>query len=1529
MMALVASRYSRLLTGYFQYAPLTSAPVQVSIHGRRYLTQEQAVQLSPPSSIRAIVRTPRVWVDRRLFRLAFQLQDANGHPNVDTSAVNVEYIISRADGSSVNGTCDASSIVGFCADSSLPGTDSWFAGSGAVLAEIKVTLWVNSVLVASATLSSHLIFVPQPSWYKPGLRSSVSGNTLTIPSGAGIDSGGVFVTLPASNVYQSEAFDVFMYANTASFVLSSMTVELMYDASLLECALGCDASFETNSDFNAPAFLSTPGQLSFSITGVRDGTPNSATIGTAIFLLRVQLQFNPAVASGVYGSSVLGLYPRAETLANTGGLAFVSASRGVQRGVVFDRRDAVNSYGEMEVSSPVSRGIFAYMERPVLLNSALSSIFSEAAQAYTPVVLRVTSDSRYSDAWADSITPSSCEVGSPSTVALVLDGCSFTVNLTQSASDVPMNVSYTDGNTTFRASLTFGVFVPDSIVMTAEDLILNRIEDLHGTTVPQCSSGSRTRYPYQSTRLRATSSASSLPGAAPLAIDITSLVSFSVDAPGIASVGLDDDWNLLSGRSVGSAAVRLGSQSAPVLRSPILVVDVSNSPVSAVAMVSRVITDVTWSETPAFWFTFGSSVAAAVLVGQIFAAEGDSGLLYSTVTWSDGASEAVGIKAWAGLDEIAQPSFNPNIVVYAPLGESNSEQFWKVGVAVGAINECIVTVVVNWTVCGTTVATSTVPIHLNLPDPTEVQLSAADTRLTGANDDARLAPISLPVSTQLRVLVSFGDGTTKDMTTDTRVSYAVADARCAGMVGDIMVHTRDAARSAGCTAVVVNATVTLGAFTLISSISVPLVYLDRVELDFVGYPSNNAGVVLTKLYRVECLEATYQRAAPRLLAFLSDSSAAIDVTSAGVYASNNTQVISQSDSTSLVATGSGIALLTATFGTSPAIASAILVVDSAVAQVASIEWDVYGVTSGAERTLVEYVNSTRTTRTDVSFAPQAGQSGVVTYLDIAATHSSSMAWLDASAMVGYLSDASHIVSVDVFGTLTLRSNAHTSIGLEAYMRCAVATATEKSVTANLLPLELDVDAGARIGFQFQQESSNTLPIPLRVRGVASGAITAFGLSLYRYDPALLSSKRSDGASWSSSGLYSGTAAELDAVYGGFVGGLARVVGADSTSTQNGGSDGLEVGTLTLGVVGSGVTIVDVQIENLEIFEGSTKLIELQYVDAIAAVGYASVSAGRRSRRLVFSSGKTPTVVPSPQLVQQLLTRPLTAPLNWRRSRGLQSCDPCTSLVWGDFNGDCNFLPTDVSALQRIVLRRLSFVGGAGADPLDALDWTSFPSTACAEFIKLQGNPTRDVMAFGFGDPRYLSPAVDATDTQHLLSAFVKEYRLLAGLNASCVTAPDSESSDQDLRLTAWLVGGDGQNSATVGANPVYTDVFAELRVSPAPISYTVHVGSLVTSRDPANGFPDSARLSADQSGVLMQLEHVGEGYYVLQLRPHRSNESAVFEFEIALLVETRTPALVQSTPASFKPWLGASILPYTSSGFSFSSVWGGGSTARS
>ena len=62
-----------------------------------------------------------------------------------------------------------------------------------------------------------------------------------------------------------------------------------------------------------------------------------------------------------------------------------------------------------------------------------------------------------------------------------------------------------------------------------------------------------------------------------------------------------------------------------------------------------------------------------------------------------------------------------------------------------------------------------------------------------------------------------------------------------------------------------------------------------------------------------------------------------------------------------------------------------------------------------------------------------------------------------------------------------------------------------------------------------------------------------------------------------------------------------------------------MGTVTFGVVGLGVTLIDVQIENLEIYGGGIKLVELQYVDALAAVGYASVASARRTRHLTAGS----------------------------------------------------------------------------------------------------------------------------------------------------------------------------------------------------------------------------------------------------------------------------------------------------------------------
>jgi hypothetical protein len=590
----------------------------------------------------------------------------------------------------------------------------------------------------------------------------------------------------------------------------------------------------------------------------------------------------------------------------------------------------------------------------------------------------------------------------------------------------------------------------------------------------------------------------------------------------------------------------------------------------------------------------------------------------------------------------------------------------------------------------------------------------------------------------------------------------------------------------------------------------------------------------------------------------------------------------------------------------------------------------------ASNTLAEYVDGTRAVTTDVTFAHLAGQSGALTYYGIAGNTFTSPAWVDVATMVSYSTTNAQAVSVDASGTLTLRGNSHTTSDLEAQMSCNARTANQKTVKANLYPLELDVDAGMTTGFQFQQ-SSNALPIQLRVRGITSTgnrAITAFGIKVYGYNPAILSSQTSNGASFVSSGQFSGTASELDGIYNSVVGGLARVVGADSTSTANGGSTGLFVGTLTLGVVGSGVTLIDFEIEVMEIYDtqAAVQATKLQYVDALAAVGYASVGVrGRRRLGQVAWHGSAAEVgTPASQLAA--LSR---SSFRLSQGRALQSgtCDPCASRVWGDFNGDCNFLADDVSALQRFSLYRLNvdaFNAGNAVDPLDQLAGTDLPATyhtansvtGCLDFIQLQANPTRDILegSFATTGPRYQAARIDATDSQHLLSAVVKDYRLLTDLNASCVESSVAGSANRELRIVTRLVGGDGQNGATVGADPARTDVFAELRVSPAAAAFEVGVGTAVTDRDPAGGFADG--------GALMKLAHIGGGYYELRLQPRDVSSSVSYAYQFALLIETRTAAGAQESPKMNKPWLGSSILPYTDSGFSFKPIWGGGGKGR-
>ncbi|KAL1519836.1 hypothetical protein AB1Y20_023340 [Prymnesium parvum] len=1082
----------------------------------------------------------------------------------------------------------------------------------------------------------------------------------------------------------------------------------------------------------------------------------------------------------------------------------------------------------------------------------------------------------------------------------------------ESARGVTLQVEYT-GDASFSTLVSFDVLSPSRLTISAADSTLNRIEDAAGHLLSSCTNGGATRYPYQSTRLKATAVLMLAQGLT--TIEITNLVLFKVDALGVATVGDGSDWNLLLGRAAGTATVFLGTQNASSPQdAPSLRITVSDTPVRVQSMLSRVVTDVTWASSPASAYSYGTVVTVSVLVRQRLAAEGDSGRLFSRVVWSDGASEDVGVATASGLDEMRVVSGTPNVVVHEP--QSNSDGVWKLGVAFAASTECVTSVQVNWTVCGSAMASASVPMYIDVPEVTNATIYSLISRLTAVDDDARLSPIGVPTSASLTLIVGFSDGSSKDMTADSRVSYSVDDDACA-LLDNARHVVAATARTAGCSEIVVLATVAVGSSRVTARLAIPLVYVDRITLEFVGYPSYNSHIKLTSLYEVECQSGVYQHAAPLVTARLTDGSSA-SVTSASRLASSNETVLTVSDFTRLVARVPGSSIVSARFGDKMT-ASSTLEVHPEAAAVNAVVWGIAEVTSGADQTLLQYFNHSTMTRVSVTFASMSGQLGSLSYHDLGAD--AFAGWVDISTMLSFSSSRPYAVSVDDVGTLTLKENSESTIEMEVRMACSPSTKMQTTVKANLLPLEQDVDAGAASGFQFQQDlDSNLLPIELRIRGISSVAnlaITAFSVKVYGYDTRILTSKTAQGASFVSSGIFSGTESELDGVHDGAEGGLARVLGADAASTVSGGLVGLNVGTLTLAVVGSGVTLVDVEIENLEIFNThtSTKFAELQYVGALAAVGYASVGIGRRS---LAAEG---VERPPPELGGYSGIR------RRRQRRGLESsCDPCTALVWGDFNGDCNFLPSDISALQRMVLRRVPFASGEGTDPLETLDWTVAPVTSCASFIQLQANPTRDVMDFGVGDPRYLAPKVDSTDNEHLLAASVKKYRLLADMDASCTFSSFTGSTNQELLVVARVVGGDGQNTGTVGADPARTDVLAELRISPSANFFNVSVGALVHSRAPSSGYPAStySGMGSDQIGILTRLAHRSDGDYELRLQPQDESNSVEFRYEIALMVETKASADVASTALRSKPWLGSSVLPYTNSGFTFRPVWGGG-----
>ena len=242
--------------------------------------------------------------------------------------------------------------------------------------------------------------------------------------------------------------------------------------------------------------------------------------------------------------------------------------------------------------------------------------------------------------------------------------CTLRLGLAQgsSASDLSMMVTYTSSsNRVFARRVMLSVYAPSSISLATADSTLNRYTGRDGALVAACGSTA----PYQRTPIKAIVDG----------FDMTPLVSFTSSAPAIAATS-PARWDVIEGKTPGAATLSL-FDGAPLSQTTTVVVT-DASPVSVVRLDARVVTAISWDQPPLPTFAYPHDVhAAARAADSSMTAEGEHGLIFARVLWSDGLRQEVGYAPAQGLDELLVSSGTGNVIVRAPGSSGNSEGFWR------------------------------------------------------------------------------------------------------------------------------------------------------------------------------------------------------------------------------------------------------------------------------------------------------------------------------------------------------------------------------------------------------------------------------------------------------------------------------------------------------------------------------------------------------------------------------------------------------------------------------------------------------------------------------------------------------------------------------------------------------------------------------------------------------------------------------------------------------------------------------------
>ena len=993
--------------------------------------------------IALVVKETIVYHDDLSQKVAFQIVDAFGRPQIETSGLSVTMALVTSLGSSSSITCSTPSSTTGIGSCSTTISASWFSTANDVTVSATVTASYGSV---AALVSDTVTFTLEQ---EP---------TFTALSGAGM-----VAVVPHHPVLPGTTYSVSITANTNGQALSVWVLSFAFDTSVLTYS-----STATSNLYTSAVVTTSTGKISMSTSGLSSGVSTGDVTGSDISIVTVKFRVSNSASVGAQSNSLSFV---ASQMVNQFSIAFASNVAGQ----INDERGGAQTSCQTTVDEVSYLGIFSYAANHELVNTAPldGTTVTSAIKSYA-----IRSKASYSDVLVGSSSLTCALADADDSDVLAVGSCVVQLQSTAHTTGsgrVAVEVTY--GALVAGISPTFRVWFPTIVDFTVSDSLLSRISEKQ-----DCA-----RFQRAELSAFATFSTNSS-NSTDTVVDVSSVVGFaSSDASRLAIGTAGKSMTIARGISNGTASVSLNVPASGnpgcVVAEPVEV-EVSTEPVGVDRLRVSVYSGADWAISNLGEIgLYGVATPELQFVHELVA-EGDTASVAIYAYFDDGYSEV--ITGQARLKSLAPTSISVT---------SNT----SVEVPVGASSFCGQGLVAYWPVCGAVAGTGRGVVDVVMPAATGVTITVSSSKLAQAGDGASAAPFSVATTVTITVLLDFEDGTTQDYSTDSRTQYEVVTDDDGGVSNSTIklngvntIGVKDRAELPFDAAVACSVFVSFpGVHPLNGTATVRVVRMASLELFSQPYPevSNYYAAFGNQLIlrRVSCA-GLWQRSHFTARGKLSDGTtqSSLNFYKRVSYASSNLTVATLED---LCFSGScrvvvpsavgSVTILGDFYGVNASLTLNV-VADKALVTSVALKADI-----GSASTLTGVVGTTDVAATTVTFDDN-------TNMVVAYSGYTSSAWLSPDLLLTYDSDNRDAFNVSSVGIVSLIANYYDFSTLTVTDICGSGATDDLAIYTNLKPEVYDVDMGATTKAPFGSIAvGDTLSVNVRIQADGSFDLTAF------------------------------------------------------------------------------------------------------------------------------------------------------------------------------------------------------------------------------------------------------------------------------------------------------------------------------------------------------------------------------------------------------------------------------------------------------